>query len=644
MDHDPLALGAHFEAADADAWRSAAQKAAGGRAPETLARTTLEGIRVPILYTAPVEGALNRALAPLAGPEARRTSGWDVRALCDAGSVDEAALALAAALGQGARSLWIVLGDGLYAPDGASLQRLLSTVDLAATPVALDAGAEAPAYLGALAALIRQRGLSTTALSGEVPWDPLAVLARSGCLEAGLEGAWALGAAMLGWAAEHAPSLRVIGLDARPYDDAGAHAAQSLGYLLATAAETLRGLEARGITPTEAAPYLTARVAVGADLFTGVASLRALRLTMARLLEACGVAEACRGIFVHAVSTGVELSRRDPWTNLLRGTAAGFAAAVGGADAITLLPHDHALGQPDAAAQRLATTTQAVLALESHLARVHDPAAGAFHVEHLTTAIAHDAWSRMQAIEAAGGMARHLTSGRVAQEVAATVQTRRALLARRRHTAVGVNDFVHLDAPSITRPPRAAAPPSGGGGMHIDAEDPIEGAAAVCDFGPPIAGLTHSLALGLVATVAPLGAPPLRPFRAADDWEALRDAAASAGDPAVVLVRLGPPAGHRARVEWIGRVVDAWGLRTAPEDAEPRAAILCGRDEDYTAAADRVAALRAAGVTWVAVAGRAGPDADALRAAGIDAFVHLDADLLALGHALLAAQGRREDA
>ena len=42
------------------------------------------------------------------------------------------------------------------------------------------------------------------------------------------------------------------------------------------------------------------------------------------------------------------LTRRDPYVNLLRGTIAGFAAGVGGADAVTVAPFDAALGASDA--------------------------------------------------------------------------------------------------------------------------------------------------------------------------------------------------------------------------------------------------------------------------------------------------------
>ena len=39
-------------------------------------------------------------------------------------------------------------------------------------------------------------------------------------------------------------------------------------------------------------------------------------------------------------------SKQDPWVNMLRGTIAAFAAGVGGADAVTVVPFDERLGRP----------------------------------------------------------------------------------------------------------------------------------------------------------------------------------------------------------------------------------------------------------------------------------------------------------
>ena len=106
-------------------------------------------------------------------------------------------------------------------------------------------------------------------------------------------------------------------------------------------------------------------------------------------------------------------TRHDPWVNILRATSAAFAAGLGGADSITVLPFTAALGLPDAFARRIARNTQLILLDESNLARVADPAAGAGGFEALTDALCEKAWALFQEIEREGGILESLTTGKL---------------------------------------------------------------------------------------------------------------------------------------------------------------------------------------------------------------------------------------
>jgi methylmalonyl-CoA mutase len=118
------------------------------------------------------------------------------------------------------------------------------------------------------------------------------------------------------------------------------------------------------------------------------------------------------------------LTAKDPWTNMIRLTAAGFAAAVGGADAVVLGAFTDALGLPTAFGRRQSRNTQLVLMEEAAIGRVADPAAGSGYLEALTDQIARAAWDRLQAIEAAGGVIAALETGLIARDVEAAVAAR----------------------------------------------------------------------------------------------------------------------------------------------------------------------------------------------------------------------------
>jgi methylmalonyl-CoA mutase len=129
------------------------------------------------------------------------------------------------------------------------------------------------------------------------------------------------------------------------------------------------------------------------------------------------------------------LTAKDAWTNMIRLAAAGFGAAVGGADTVILGNLTDALGLPTEFGRRQSRNAQLVLMEEAHIGRVADPAAGAGYVEALTEEIARKAWADFQAIEAAGGVIAALTSG----QIAATVQA--ANVARPEPKIIGVTAF-----------------------------------------------------------------------------------------------------------------------------------------------------------------------------------------------------------
>jgi methylmalonyl-CoA mutase len=126
---------------------------------------------------------------------------------------------------------------------------------------------------------------------------------------------------------------------------------------------------------------------------------------------------------------------------MIRLTAAAFAAATGGADAIVLGAFTDALGAPTTFARRQSRNIQLVLAEEAYLGRVVDPAGGAGYLETLTDELARAAWDRFQAIEAAGGAALALEAGVIAEAVDETRAELKARLGEKKTRLLGVTDF-----------------------------------------------------------------------------------------------------------------------------------------------------------------------------------------------------------
>ena len=296
----------------------------------------------------------------------------------------------------------------------AGLARALEGVYLDLAPVALDAGADAgPAARELLRAL---RGAGRPA--GRGARQPRRRPARAGTPGRAREPGTGRGRRTgRGSAAARTPDCarwpwtrcRTTRRAARP--------PRSWGCRWPPASPICATLTAAGLTVEEACAQLEFRYAATADQFLTIAKLRAARRLWARVAEVCG-APGAGAQRQHAVTSSVMMTRRDPWVNMLRTTVACLGAGVGGADSVTVLPFDHALGLPDAFARRIARNTSTILMEESHLARVIDPAGGSWYVERLTDELAAAAWAFFQEIERAGGQAAALRSGLVAERLA----------------------------------------------------------------------------------------------------------------------------------------------------------------------------------------------------------------------------------
>ena len=578
--------------ADEARWRALADKAAGGDV-DRLAGVSVDGVPIAPLYPRLASDA----------PRPWRRGAWSVAARVDH-PVAETANALALLdLEGGADALTLVALGGAahgFGLPASGFDEALAGVELDFISLRLDAGGETLEAATALSRLVADRRLTSAALAIDLGYDPIGVAARAGGSPRfdDLE-------RILGLAAEAGLAGRALLADGRAYHEAGAGEAMELAAVLATGVAYLRRLENLGTPPEAGRDALAFLLAFDANVFLGLAKARAMRRLWARVEAASGLVP--KPIALHAETSWRMMTRRDPWTNVMRATAATFAAGVGGADTIDVLPFTLPLGLPDAPARRLARNVQRVLLDEANLAKVEDPAAGSGGLEALTDGLCARAWSLFQAIEAEGGIAASLRDGAIQARIAEAARPRAEAIASLRAGIVGTSRFPNLHAP-VTN---------------------------VLDVRP--------------APAAPVGADALPSTRDAAPFEALRDRADAIapenGRPTLFLATLGPPAAFGARATYAATFFAAAGIEATPpmreetsqerlarfNDAGTVAVCLCGGDATYAdQAAPTAKALREAGARLVLLAGRPRADADAFRAAGIDGFIHDGCDALSI--------------
>ncbi|MBL8575447.1 MAG: methylmalonyl-CoA mutase [Hyphomicrobiaceae bacterium] len=640
------ALATGFDTANDASWKKAVEKALKGAPPERLNSRTRDGIAVAPLYARDE----NPSLILRAGVG----QPWRIAARVDHPVAAEAnALALADL--QGGVSTLVLVGPGspwshgfgLTVDNLADLDRALENVLLDLVEWRIDAGYEYR-YLGAaLLALAAKRGIAADQLTVAFGFDPLGYLAARGTVETHGSNAIVRLVDAVGYLATTGVKGSWFTADGRPWHAAGASEAQELAAIAASTRMYWQLMLDAGLDLETAAARTELLVVADQNQFATIAKLRAARLIHARMREAAGLAPA--PVHIHAETAWRMMTRLDAHVNMLRGTIAGFAAGIGGADSVTVVPYTQTLGLPDAFARRVARNSQSILIEESNLHRVGDPAAGSGYVDTLTRQIAEAAWEKFQEIEAEGGLYASLQAGKIQARVAATAAEEIKAVARRRAPITGTSEFPNI---SETRPAvlEVASPSVSAAGDGVDLPSAGKGEL--------MAAIVAAFAAGKsIAAAAAIGddagetVPALPIARSAEVFEELRDAAdayeaARGVKPQVFVATLGRIADFTARATWVRNLFEAGGLAArvgdgfastaalveAFEASGARVACIASSDAVYAEEAEKAARLlKNAGAEFVYLAGKPADDAQkaAQAVAGIDAYVHVGIDVVA---------------
>ncbi len=454
----PLRLAADFPPATREQWRKLVEAVLKGAPFSRLESHTPDGLTIEPLYGREAGGHAVLGRTPAAP--------WTVMQRVDHPDPAAATMQAREDLENGATGLVLVFagsvsanGYGLDASP-ATLTGVFEGIDLS-TGVAIDFNVS-PAtrhVVRDFAAFIKSRGVPPASVDWRASINPVGGFAAAGHSAQSWPELSKAFAAMIGGLASDGFAGPFAVADGRIIHNAGGSEAQELAFALASAVAYLRALEANGMALDAARDTIYFRLSADADQFLTMAKFRALRKLWARIKRACGLAP--KPAIVAAETAWRMMTQRDPYVNLLRTTIAVAAAGLGGADAITVLPHTAALGLPDALARRIARNTQLVLSAESNLSRVADPAAGSGALEALTGQLCIAAWRDFQDTEKAGGVWSALEQKIIQRQVAAVRAERQRAVAHRTDILTGTNDFPNLSETAAEVLAVAPRPPSG---------------------------------------------------------------------------------------------------------------------------------------------------------------------------------------
>jgi methylmalonyl-CoA mutase len=432
---DPVtSLAQLFPPASRADWLALTRRALKGKPLEALESRTSDGIVIAPLHSpgeAPPPQPLDRA---------RRAGerNWDIRAPVSHPDVAGANAEILEALGGGAASVLVALdptGEGGVAIGGAGdVARLVDGVLTDIAPVAADAGFLGPQVATWLSLATKASPVAPLCFH----LDPLSALARSGVSPGAIENHVAASANVAARLAATHPRASLFLASGVVAHEAGASEACEIAFAGACALAYARALETAGVAPAQALARIVLGLAVDGDPLVSIAKLRAARIVWRRITQACGAPSRA---LIEARSSRRMLTAIDPWTNLVRLTAAALAAAAGGADTIVLGTFTDAVGRPTPLARRLARNTGLILMEESHVGTVADPAGGSWAFESLSVQMARAAWEKLTRIEAVGGAAAALTGGLIGGWLEEGRQLLQAGLAGGARKIIGVNVF-----------------------------------------------------------------------------------------------------------------------------------------------------------------------------------------------------------
>ena len=410
-------------------------------------------------------------------------------------------------------------------------------------------------------------------------------------------------------ALEELPGYRCINVNSVLLNNAGAYIYQELGYALAWGAEYLNLLTEAGVDACTAAKRIKFNMGVSENYFMEIAKFRAARLLWAQIVKQFVGDKAlnctCSQMHVCAITSEYNQTLFDSYVNLLRSQTETMSAALANVDSIVVTPFDKPYEQPTEFAERIARNQQLLLKEEAHFDKLVDVAGGSYTIEHLTDALAKEAWKLFLATEEAGGFLSEALKGNITNAVNASNDKRHAAAATRREFILGTNQF-----PNFTE--------------KSEGKEPV---STACCCGS--------------ATAEESALPKLNKERLASEFETLRlQTEKAAKQPIAFMLTIGNLAMRQARAQFSCnflaaagyKVMDNLGFKTVEEgvdaalEAKADIVVICSSDDEYAEYA--VPAFKYLdGRAMFIVAGAPACSED-LKAAGIENFIHVKSNQL----------------
>jgi methylmalonyl-CoA mutase len=280
-----------------------------------------------------------------------------------------------------------------------------------------------------------------------------------------------------------------------------------------------------------------------------------------------------------------------------------MSAIIGGCDSLAVEPFTVRDPNFQEFSERIARNTQIILKEEAGLGTVSDPASGSYFIENLTSSLVMESWKLFLEIEDNGGYLTSFKSGEIQKRITATAILRKQNISFQKEILLGTNKYPDPTERLTVDPLKKEAIPGYSSSMQIIA-------------------------------------PPLIEFRAAEEFEKIRQRIERSGKK-VFLLPIGNPDWSKARAEFSAGFFGCAGFtiiynpefETLQEGLEKAKAVhseiivLCSSNEEYKTLAPEAHTLLENNNILV-VAGLPSDCLSDLKSKGITHFIHRKSDVL----------------
>ena len=451
-------------------WRDAATRDLGGKSPDPLTWQTPEGIPVKPLYTAAdLEALAHLDSLPgffpyVRGPRATMYAGrpWTLRQYAGFATAKESNAFFRANLAGGQKGLSVafdlathrgydsdhprVMGDvgkaGVAIDSVEDMKILFDGIPLDEMSVSMTMNGAVLPVMASFIVAAEEQGVAPEKLSGTIQNDILKEFMVRNTYIYPPEPSMRIVADVIDFTARRMPRFNSISISGYHMQEAGATAVQELAFTLADGLEYVRAALSRGSAIDAFAPRLSFFFAIGMNFFMEIAKLRAARLLWAEMMAPFGPKKAESSMLrTHCKSSGLSLTEKDPYNNVVRTTLEALAAVLGGTQSLHTNALDEAIALPTPFSARIARNTQLIIAEETGIPRVIDPLGGSYYVESLTRSLAEHARALIATVEAEGGMTRAVIAGTPKRLIEESATRRQARVDRGLDVVVGVNKY-----------------------------------------------------------------------------------------------------------------------------------------------------------------------------------------------------------